>query len=366
MKSSLHLPGKTIEEFARSCHGKMATASSKLGALEAIVEFTSPFLGDCRRHVMEDPDEISVSFVELLDQVVFELSENMPDNETVRGYVIDDLYNRLAIYLDCYHDHESYASNLHKRILTHEDTVIIRQCRMKEHTPLLMSEFHEQPALQRSILLTLLSLDEGELRNFYYTIAKESSSIEIKAMALAGLKKSGDGYRALHMLETGDDEYGVMIIYAKSFDCSAVERNEIPEDLFSLIFALRYVESNRDLLVDTRTLAWVVALLRSLIRAGYFNSFLDDLYRSICWILVFAGVEQMKELLRVEERLLDVRDILDFLPREFFDRIMGKVDLWGDEFIRRISGLLAMGKIRPDGHDSNSICYALWKTASKL
>ncbi|MBN2077488.1 MAG: hypothetical protein JW838_00885 [Spirochaetes bacterium] len=366
MKSGLNRRGETIGGFARACRERMSSAPTKIEALESVVEIASPLLDGYRRLVMEYPDEISVSFIELLDQAAFELSENMPDNETVRGYVVDDLYGRLAIYLDCYHDRDAYSSGLNKRILTHEDTVIIRQFRMRKHIPLLMSEFHEQPALQRSILITLVSLEEGDLHHFYYTVARDSDAIDVRALALAGLKKSGMGYRAFHMLEAGAWGNDGMVAYAKSFNSGTLEKNEIPREGPSLAFALRYIESNIELLVDYGTLAWVIAVLRSFIRLENHDLFHPDIRRLICTILVFAGVEQMKRLLSDKEGLLYVRELLDFLPREYFGRIMGKVELWGEEFIGRISGFLAMGTIRSGGDDSNTACYALWKTATKI
>ncbi len=366
MKSGLNRGKDAIGGFARACRGMISSSPTKLEALEAVVDFAAPLLPEYRRLVMEDPDEISVSFIDLLDQAAFELSENMPDNETVRGYMVDDLYGRLAIYLDCYYDRDAYSSGLNRRVLTHEDTVIIRQLRMREHVPLLMSEFHEQHALQRSILITLVSLEEGELYNFYYTVARESEAIDIRALAVAGLKKSGMGHRALHMLEAGEWGHDGMIAYAKSFSGEALDQNRIPHDGPSFVFAVRYIESNLMLLADYGNLAWVIALLRSFIRLESHESYHPDIRRSICSILVFAGVEPMKRLLGDREGLVSVRELLDFLPREDFNRIMGKVELWGEEFTGRISGFLAMGTIRSAGYDSNTACYALWKTATKI
>jgi hypothetical protein len=366
MKSGLNRGKDAIGGFTRACRERISSAPTKIEALEAVVDFAAPLLHDFRRLVMEDPDEISVSFMDLLDQTAFELSENMPDNETVRGYIVDDLYGRLAIYLDCYYDRDAYSSGLNMRVLTHEDTVIIRQLRMREHVPLLMSEFHEQHALQRSILSTLVSLEEGELHNFYYTVARESEAVDIRALAVAGLKKSGIGHRALHMLEAGEWGLDGMIAYAKSFTDGTLDRNLIPREGPSFIFAVRYIESNLDLLADYGNLSWIIELLCSFIRLENHESYHPDIRRSICSMLVFAGVEPMKRLLRDSEGLASVRELLDYLPREDFNRIMGKVELWGEEFTGRISGFLAMGRMRSAGHDSNTACYALWKTATKI
>ena len=114
-----------------------------------------------------------MGFLRLLDQIVFELTENLPADASVREYIIDDLHARLSIYLDVFSGKETYACNLNKRLLTHEDTVIIRQCGLGEYLPLLLAEFNEQPVLRKSILRCLLSFDSSDLLNFYYNVASE-------------------------------------------------------------------------------------------------------------------------------------------------------------------------------------------------
>ena len=172
-----------------------------------------------------------MSFIGLLDQIVFEMTENLPADAAVREYVIDDLFARLNIYLDVYSGRETYACNLNKRLLTHEDTIIIRQCRLKEYVPLLISEFSEQPLLQKSIIRCLVSFDSDELLEFYYTIACEPGASDVKSMALVGLKKFGSVFRRWDLAGPGEEAYGRLVAYAKAFDGVALEKNRIPDDL---------------------------------------------------------------------------------------------------------------------------------------
>jgi len=366
MKSGLQLRGERFGEFAHSCHEKIMPASSKMEALSIIAEYASPRIDEYFLHAIEEPDEITQNFIELLDHVIFEMTENIPADPMVRQYVADDLFARLTIYLDIFRDQEIYSASLKKRLLVHDDTVIIRQLGMKEHVPLLMAEYYEQPALQRSILQALVSFECDELLNFFYTIAKETGSVEIKALALVGLKKCGTRFSHWRHLAGNSEEQNPMLTYAQRFDCSSVEKNDIPGDLYSSIFALQYIESNRDLLAGLSALTWVMALLRATFDIGYFNSYLADLYASICNILIFARTETLRELLGADEQVKTLVQVIDFLPREYFDRIMPKLSLLGPDFIHRVQFMVTAAKMKLDERESNTHWYLLWKTGNNL
>jgi hypothetical protein len=366
MKSSLQLHGDRILEFANSCHDKIKGSVLKNEVLAIVADFASPLIDEYYRYVLERPDEISLNFIELLDQIVFELSENMPSDNIVREYLTEDLYNRLNIYLDIFKGQDIYAGNLNRRILTHEDTIIIRQCGLKEYIPLLISEYNEQPVLQRSILYALLSFNCDELLNFYYKTATESGGIEVKALSLVGLKKFGTQFGHWHKLTSDNDGYKQMIAYARSFDCKAIENNEIPPNLYSLLFALQYIEATTDLLVDLNSLSWIIHMLNSMVGVGFYNTYLTDFYMSICKILTFAGIDALRRALSAEEQATALVQIIDFLPREYFDRIIAKLSLLGDEFINRVNSLLSAGAIKLNDRESNTFGYILWKTGNDL
>jgi hypothetical protein len=366
MKSGMQLQGDRIQEFANSCHDKIKPPVSKNEALKFIADYASPLIEEYYRYVLEHPDEISLNFIELLDQVVFELSENMPADNMVREYLTEDLYTRLNIYLDIFKGQDAYAGNFNRRLLTHEDTVIIRQCGMEDHVPLLISEYYEQPVLQRSILYALLAFNCDELLNFYYKIATEGGGIEVKALSLVGLKKFGTQFRYWHHLTSDNEGYKQMIAYANSFDCSTIENNEIPPNLYSLLFALQYIEANTDLLMNSRSFSWILYMLNSMVGVGFYNSYLMDFYMSICKILTFAGIDALKQALCVEEQAKALVQIIDFLPREYFDRITTKLSLLEDEFINRVNGLLSAGKVKLNDRESNTNGFILWKMGNNL
>ncbi len=358
--------GEQFEEFANVCYEKIAPASSKIEALSIVADFASSRIEGYARQALEDRDEVSMLFVELLDQIMFELAENIPTDAMVREYMADDLFARLVIYLDIFRDLETYSASLRKRLLTHDDTVIMRQFGMKEYAPLLMTEYLEQPVLQRSILHTLVTFDNDDLLNFFYNITKETGTIEIKALALAGLKKCGSRFSSWRQLVSDNEEHNKMIAYAQRFYCAVIEKNDIPRDLYSSIFVLQYIESDRDLLLSQSSLSWVMNLLKSMLDIGYFNSYLTDFYLSICNIIIFAGTEILAELLGVDGQVKTLVQVIDFLPGEYFDRIMPKLSLLGNDFIHRVNYMLAAGKMKLNNRESNTYSYILWKTGNNL
>ncbi len=366
MESGLQLRADWIGEFADSCLSEIASASSKIEALELVASLVSPSIDEYRRAVLADPDEISLNFVDLLDQVVFELAENDGSDASVREYIIDDLYARLRVYIDVFIGRETYSAGLKKRYITREDTIVIRQCGMDEFIPLLMIEYNEQPALQRPILRALLSFERDELLNFYYDIAKESDASEIRALSLVGLKKFGTKFRHWRQLASDDEGYLQMIACAESFDTASVEANGLPRDLPAFMFVLHYIESHIDAMPAPASLAWVLEALHSLLRIGYYNSSLPAIYSSVCHILVFARADALRQVLLDDNRVKQLLELVDFLPREMFERIVPKLALMGDSFIHRVHGMVGAGKVKFDERESNTLSYILWKTGSAL
>ena len=358
-------PGR-IHEFAMACAEKIKSAATKREALELIAGTGAAQLDEYSAGTMAEPDEISVRFIEIVDQIVFEIGENMPVEASVCDYIVDDLYSRLNIYLDIFKDRETYAFNLGKRILTHDDTIIMRQCRFAEFVTLLIAEYGEQPALRRSILRALLAFDVPDLLNVYYDIAREAADIEERVLALIGLKKFGDTFNYRRLLPAESEALGALIEYVKSFDCSAIETNEVPRDLYTLFFVLNFIELNIHSIAGPAGCGWIMNVLQSLLSVGYYNSFLPDVYRSMCNIIIFTAAGRLKEVIRNDEHLASLVRVIDFLPREYFQQITLKLSILGNELIQRVNGLLSSGKLELDGSESNTMSYILWKSGNGL
>ena len=75
-------------------------------------------------------------------------------------------------YIDVYNEKEIYKQNLCNRVISKDDTMIIRHYKMSEYIPELLVEFYEQPELQYFILRVLLVFQADELRHFYNQIMK--------------------------------------------------------------------------------------------------------------------------------------------------------------------------------------------------
>lgn len=366
MTAGLLHRGEQLLECANACREKIESFQSKLEALQSISRYVSKRLDDYQFSAAGHPDEISVSFIRLLDQIVFEMTENLPADAAVREYVVEDLYARLAIFLDIYSGRETYACGLKKRLLAHEDTVIIRQCRLKEYVPLLISEFDEQPLLQRSIIRCLISFESDDLLEFYYTIACESGSPDIKSMALVGLKKFGQAFRRWDLGGANDETYGRLAAYVKGFDGVDLEKNPVPEDLNSIMFVMQYIESCFDAAYNERTLGWIMNILGTIPVIGYYNSFLNDLYELLCAIIMNAGRDNLLAVLRDDTMTRSLIAAVDFLPREYFDRIIPLLSLIEDELVSRVDALMASVKIKLDERESNILGFMLWKRGGTL
>ncbi|MBN1496346.1 MAG: hypothetical protein JXA07_06225 [Spirochaetes bacterium] len=369
MESGVQLRVDWIGVFADSLLSQIGSAASKVEALNRASELVSSRIDEYRRDILENPDEISLSLIDLLDQIAFELAESNPADAAVQDYIIDDLYGRLSVYLDILKSREIYDSNLRKRYITREDAIIMRQCRMKECAPLLMSEFYEQPALQKPILHTLVSFDGDDLLNFYYDIAKESDAVDMRALALVGLKGFGTKFRRWRQLSSGDDEgYLRMIAYAESFDAAAIERNDmpVPGDLNTSMFVLHYVESHIESITGHAALAWVLEALHSFLSIRYYNSSLAVIHDSICSILLFARTDTLQLVLDGDACVKKLLELIDFLPRELFERIVPKLALMGNDFIRRVNGMVGAGKVKLNERESNALSYIIWMTGNAL
>ena len=177
MKTDVRITPEEMKKFAEQCYSLLNSSSSRRDTLKKISEMASSDFGEYfGPDILSCPDEISVHFIEILDQIVFETQENLISPNSINDYINDDLYNRLNIYLDVIKDITLYKNSISNRRLTYDDTVIIRHFSLKEMVPELIEEFYEQPTIQKDILRTLLVFNNEELLNFYYQIVKKLHS----------------------------------------------------------------------------------------------------------------------------------------------------------------------------------------------
>ena len=367
MKSLLKLDKNSLLDLAIRLYQLMHSTNNKGEALQAISKILKTDLGEyLSPEILSNPDELSVSFIEMLDQIIFEVEENIPSDEAIRDYIIDDLYLRLGKYLDILHDRDTYKRNLCNSHITHEDTVIIKHYRMEEYIPELMTEFYEQPALKKSILRSLLSFSSEELINFYYQVIKGKNCIEAKVLSLAGLKMHGSKFSNWKQMKSGEEKFDALVSYVKDFNTGKIGKNTLPVDIYSLLFAIAYIEHNITKFHEPMSINWAVEVLKSVGTMRIDNSYLSDIYLSISNILIYCNSASVRELLKKEEHLVSFINLLDMLPPEFFRRITMKLATMGNGFRDTAERLISENKVTLKEGESNIKSYLLWESESTI
>jgi hypothetical protein len=366
MKNGVKYNIEMIRRFAEALRESMALSPTKEKALEKISNLVKTELGGyITPDILSSSDELQAGFIELLDQIVFETSENSQGENRIREYIFEDLYLRLSIYLDIFSDRDSYKRGLGSRMLTHEDTVIIKKYYMEEFIPLLMSEYYDQPALQKSILKALLAFDSEQLLNFYYQIAGQESCHEVKIFSLLGLKTSTPKFANWRHIVTDDERINSLIDYIKSFDLSDPGKNTVPGDLFSIFFVINYIELNASSAAIQKTADWMFRVFDRVSEIDSDSSLVNWICASVSTIIMQFGEERLREILDRDERLIVFLALIDFLPREYFNRITSHLGFLGEDFSLRISKLIESGRYEMR-NGSNVSAYVYVDAATRL
>ncbi len=109
-----------------------------------------------------------MAFVELLDQVVFELNEPFDtERGKVEEYILGDLYRRLEVFLCLNQGVEQYRASIHSRALTADDALIIRHYSLADLIPADVGIFRNSPTCGFHILHALISFRTEDLIGFF-------------------------------------------------------------------------------------------------------------------------------------------------------------------------------------------------------
>ncbi len=345
-----------LAEFAASCHVPFKAAPSRREALRIVADAAAAHLGGrLTIGILSDPDDVAMNFVELLDQVIFEISDGQTaSNGNSHEYLVDDLYVRLGVYLELYGGIESYKKDLHGRIMCRDDAAIIRQYRMNEFIPNLISEFFEQPHLRRPIAHALMFFDDEDLLNFFYEIAKNDYDLELRICAVAGLKSSKlKFYNWKSLLSQGDREFDRLIEYASSENGGYHVPGAGGDNFQILYYRLLRLERamhgpfGRD---DCRALLDILHSVSSYtieelpIKISY--------YESLSRVLAKVQCRAMREFLEEEANLASFMHLIDALPAEMLDRVVLMIESMGESFIVSIKHLITKGRLHLDEKNS--------------
>ncbi len=366
MESALYLQGGQINRFAQECSDKINSSPSRQAALKTIADYASPHLETYLALTLRNPDEISMHFLDLLDQIIFETTENIQSDDPVHEYMIEDLYSRLCIYLDIFGGRETYAGNFNKRNITFDDTIIIRQCRMEELVPQLVEEYNEQPILQKPILKALFNFDSEILLNLYYNITKDGNSIEEKILALIGLKRFISKFNFDNLHTAGNEEYTRLVEYAQSFRCHDVAANSLPGDTHSLLFSLNFIECNAGEILDPPVFAWVLRALRQFLKPVFNGRISADIHKSANNIILLAKPEALGAMIKDKELAAALVQVLDFFPGEFSYKLDKKISLIKNDFANAVKRFDLSEKLKLDGPTSFIMKHILWESGSRL
>jgi hypothetical protein len=369
MNDRTKLDAMQLNQFVNLCYDLIQSVPSKKEALDIIAsEATRQFGAYFGPVILQSPDEISVNFIELLDQIVFEMDENRNNGDNIHEYMADDLYLRITLYLEAIKDINLYLNSLMNRVLCADDMIIIRHYRMREYMPLLLKEFSEQPNMQKHIIKCMLTFESDDLLNFYYQIVHGSYCMEIKALALIGLKSMTTAFTRWDRLKNSDDELVSLISYVEGFDPRNLEKNALPYEINSLFFVINFIELKHESISFKRVRNWMLNVFKTFlfINIGASSSVYSSIYRSISNILMRMDNDVLKSFMNNDHDLAAFVSFIDLFPRAIFDRITIKLDLMDREFVHSVNDLISSGKVNVDEVNSNIQSYLVWNTTQSL
>ncbi len=358
IRSGVTLDKDGLIGFAEECYQLLTASKSKEDALKQISALSIEKFGDYfSPDILTEPDQISLNFIELLDQIIFELNENGSSEINVKSYIIDDLYNRVKIYLEVFQGLDIYKRSLAGRLICHDDAIIICQYRLSEFIPELMTEFYEQTHLQKSILRALISFDVENLLSFYYQILQGEFCIEIKCLAAAGIFNSKQGSSNVEMLNRENSIINDLVKYGRKFSLEDIKSNDLPYDVHALNFAFLLIELNLNRGLDLEAVKWIFKSTKVISNDEIYRSHYFNIYQSLSNIILNIDHSILSQYLKNEESLMSFLSLIDSFPTTYFNRISTRLDMLGDKFFHASRDLYSNQMVKTEIVESNIIHY---------
>lgn len=309
-------------------------------------------------------NDIDLHFVELLDQIVFEMNSNEPADRIVGDYIFEDLHLRLTIYIEIYSNTELYRRNLETRSLTHDDTIIIRTLRISEAIPALMESFDENTHLQKAILRALLVFEDEELYRMYQQIARdEYNCVELKVLALVGLKKSNSIYCNWDLIKSDDPALNEMYQYVRHFNAKTITANDYPSNICAMVFLLTWFDTSlHD--INTTALIWLLEQVAVTDVSNLDNSTYLTIMTTITSILNGVELKKLKRASRSSRGLVALVHTLNLLPSELFERVSVNLNEMGNAFRKSLEAFFSSPQGAGHTDDSNVANFLNWQSTS--
>lgn len=345
----------------------LTSTPSKSDALEIIADSAIKNLGEyITPGNFNITDEIIINLIELIDQVIYEFRDNTGNEPNIKDYIIDDLYSKISLTLEALNDPQRYLANLKNRVIYPDDLIIIKNRHITEVVPLLISEYEGITNLQKEIIKTLLYFPDETCLDFYFNSYKDAATGFIKAASLLGLKylcHKGLDWNYVKEINSGTAD---IVHFAEKFNENIIHLNTLPGSREELTLILLHIEKNINFMNDTDSIKWIMDLFLSIPSFCFDNSWLCEINNSICNILLKLDINLLKEILKNEQTLIKVMNFIDLLPAKIFNRLTGKFDALGMEFLTSLNRAIEKKKVIISSDNSNILNYLCWNSTETL
>ena len=339
----------------------LTSTPSRSDALKSIADKATTDFGDyITPGNLNITDEILINLIELIDQTIYEFRENNDYNSNIRDYIIDDLYSKLSLTLEALINPEIYLTNIINRSLFPDDLIIIKNKHLSGTIPLLITESEGITNLQKDIVKTLLYFQDEPLLEFYYNSFKNTASGFIKSAALLGLKYSIDKGLNWDTIKETDSGLSDPVLYAEKFNITRIDLNSLPSTKEEVTFSILHVEKDIKRMDDSDSINWIISMLISIPALNFENSWLYEINTSICNILLNMDLNILKDILKNETALIKTMKFIDLLPGNIFNRLTGRFDALGMEFLSNLNSAIEKKKVVISSSNSNIMNYLCW------
>ena len=154
--------------------------------------------------------------------------------------------------------------------------------------------------------------------------------------------------------------------YAEDFDFENLNINRLPENMEEMTFTLLHIEKNIGYYRNTSDINWILSVFGIVPLLNFENSWYNEVNISLSNILIQIDIDLMRETLKDESVLIRVTNFIDYLPRNIFNRLTGRLDLMGAEFIYNLNLVIEKKKKSMDAYNSNILTYISWNSIESL
>lgn len=341
----------------------LTSTPSKSDALKIIADKAITDLGEyITPGNLKITDEIIINLIELIDQIIYEFRENTDNEPNIKDYIIDDLYSKLSLTLEALNDPQRYLTTIKNRSIYPDDLIIIKNKHFPEIVPLLISEFEGITNLQKEIIKTLIYFPDETFPDFYFNAYRDAVSGFIKSASLLGLKYSYNKGLNWNTVKEINGGMADLVLFAEKFNEDKIQLNAKPCTREELTFTLLHIEKNILRMNDIDSMKWIMQLFLFIPSFCFDNSWLCEVNTSISNIILKTDLTILKEVLKNEQFLIKIINFIDLLPGKIFNRLTGRFDDLGMEFLSNLNHAIEKKKVVINSDNSNILNYLCWNS----